>query len=209
MHTLSQKTLLILLLLVATLPRVLAQEVSIDVSYKMKKHPAFKFKVGRPYEVNLKLGEDTFQMTPSSKDLKQWVIESNGYRGEAQFFADPDKGIGWEIASVDVTTQILLSTDPTDTNDPREFVITSSADRGKYMVFNDEPDCNSEFTLVEPADSPTLLTGVMRTYGTLISNDPCDKGKWRVTLEQSPPDHIILGWAFACIQSINVRFFEE
>lgn len=195
-----------LLLLLAFGHLILAQKVSVDVSYKMKKHRAFKFKVGRPVEFTLKMKDEIFEAKPITKDLRQWEIRSNGYLAEATFHSNELEGIWWEIASADVTTRVLLSKDPTDINDPREFVITSDADRGKFMVFNDEPDCNSEFTLVEPADSPTLLTGVMRTYGTLISKDPCEKGKWKVNLENEPPDHVLIGWIFASIQSINVRF---
>ncbi|MDW3192426.1 MAG: hypothetical protein R8G66_08675 [Cytophagales bacterium] len=188
---------------------LMAQQVNIDVTYKKKKHPAFKFKVARPIAMTLTIDDQVYEITPVNKDLKKWEIENNGSFSEATFFSDEAKGIWWEIANPDVTTTILLSTDPTDTNDPREFVITSTVDRGKFMAFNDEPDCNSQFTLVEPADSPTLLTGVMRTYGTLISNDPCDKGKWEIELENRPSDHVLMGWIFATIQSMNVRFMKE
>lgn len=133
-------------------------------------------------------------------------IRGNGYLAEARFFMEEGKGIWWEIASSDVVTTVFLSEDHTDTNISREFLITSSADRGRFMVINEEPDCNNEFILIEPADSPTLLTGVMRTYGTLVSSDPCEKGKWKIKLDNEPPDHVLLGWIFASIQSMNVRF---
>lgn len=184
-------------------------EVKIDVTYKKKKHPAFKFKVTRPVAMSIVINEETYVASPESKDMKRWIIRGNGYLAEATFYADAEKGIWWEIASPDVSTTIFLSLDHTDTNDPREFVITSTADRGRYMVFNDEPDCNSIFTLMEPADSPTLLTGVARTYGTLANDDPCDKGKWNLELDIEPLDHILLGWIFASIQATNVRFMEE
>ncbi len=203
------KKLLLFSLLMTLVSGLMAQQVKVDVEYKMKKHPAFKFKVGRPMAMTLTINNQVYEITPVSKDLKKWEISNDGSFSEATFHTDQEKGIWWEIANPDVTTTILLSTDPTDTNDPREFVITSSADRGKYMVINEEPDCNSEFTLIEPADSPTLLTGVMRTYGSLRSTDPCEKGKWKVELDNEPLDHVLLGWIFASVQSMNVRFMEE
>lgn len=205
----NRRGLLFLLLTFFLSATVSAQDISVDVSYKMKKHPAFKFKVGRPVEMAFNIYDDTYQIEPISKDLKQWEIRSNGYFAEARFFMDEGKGIWWEIASSDVVTKVLISKDYTDLNDPREFLITSTADRGRFMVFNEEPDCNSEFTLIEPADSPTLLTGVMRTYGSMKSNDPCEKGKWTIDLKYEPMDHVLIGWMFASIQSMNVRFMND
>lgn len=202
------RSLFFLLFTVCLSAVICAQDVSIEVSYKKKKHPAFNFKVARPMTMTVTIDDETFQVTPANKDLKKWEIRGNGGFSEATLFSDKVEGIWWEIANPKVITKVLLSADPTDINDPREFIITSSADRVKFMAFNDEPDCNSQFSLVELADSPTLLTGVMRTYGTLVSNHPCDKGKWEVELENRPPDHVLMGWIFATIQSMNVRFMD-
>ncbi len=191
------------------LGRPLQAQVEIDVTYKKKKHPASRYKVARPVSFTLVVEDQTYEVTPEGDDLKKWKIRSNGAVAKALYYSDPTKGIWWEISSVDQTTIVLLSPSPTDTNDPREFTITSSVDRGKFMVFNDEPDCNSEFTLIEPADSPTLPTGVMRTYGTMASDAPCDKGKWSVNFENKPPDHILIAFIFSTIQSTNVRFMHE
>ena len=57
---------------------LMAQKVNIDVSYKKKKHPAFKFKVARPIAMTLTIDDQVYEITSLNKDLKKWEINNDG-----------------------------------------------------------------------------------------------------------------------------------
>ena len=189
-----------------------AQELDVDVDYKMKKFK-YRGKNGIAQSMTMRLNNCDLTIKRIEGDYTNWEVTGDNFYHEARFFSSEERGIWWELANPDETITVLLSTVMDDTNDPREYVITSDAHKTKYMAFNNEPDCNSEFDLIETADSPTNLRGIAEYMVNMTNKNPCGKGKWdvEVSLELSKelPENILLAFAFAVIQTNNIRHLED
>jgi hypothetical protein len=197
------------LFVVLVAPSIYSQNIPIDVDYAMRKVDNFNKKVGIAIGMEFNLDDEKIESFFMDGSFYHWQIEGSGIIYEAYFNSKKEEGIWWEIKSKDESIIVLLSPNQDDTNDPRDFKVTSTKDRAVFKIFNEEPDCNSEFALVEVANSPTNLMGIARSYATIRNLKPCWKGKWEVEIENETPDHIMLAFIFASIQSLNVRYLDE
>ena len=211
-----KKTLLLVLLVLIDLVLLHGQNPTIKARYEMKDVAGFSGKVGIVESFVLEVGKEKKLLTFSHHgEYTTWNVKEINTFGnealvlEATFYKEEQKGVGWELVTEDgFNLNVLISPNSDDTNDPREFFITSD-DRSIYKIYNEEPDCNSSFTLVEAAESPTLLTGVARTLATIENKKPCGRGRWKITALEDMPKEVLFAFVFSSIQSLNVRYLND
>lgn len=185
------------------------QEINVDVKYKMSRVDGFAKKIGIATSINMLVDGQAVNAEPVEGNFQRWRFTGQAHTADAYFKSDESKGIWWEVIDGDHVTTVLLSKSIDDTNDPREFIVTSTSGRSLFKVFNEEPDCNSEFILLEAAESPTLLTGVAKTMAYIKNKKPCSKGVWSISVEETTQRHILIASVFAAIQSLNIRHLDE
>jgi len=96
-------------------------------------------------------------------------------------------------------------------NDPRLYTIEARS--MKYFMVNNEPDCNSIFSLydVEKEENYEYDDDGVEVIHSVGAVNECDNANWKfiVPKKSSLDSRVIISFCFTAVVAMNVRYFVE
>ena len=207
----SFQSFLLIALLSLSATTGFTQKLKLNPNYEMYQSELFRWEIALVQSLVYPSAEGDYSFVKTGESFGHWTVTGPDLNGTLTFSRTEADGINWTFEGKGKQARILVSPYWNDCNDPRELALYHGTEAPVYHIANNEPDCNSWFSIHEHDPDPENQDYEYRDGGVLFMNNlkPCDDGKWEVEGDGTVSSRDQALCAFAIVNLSNVRLCED